>query len=39
MVHRVADFLQQLLAYVIVQNYTPGGVSSNFVDNLQFWQF
>jgi hypothetical protein len=28
----VADFSQKLLAYVIVQNYTPGGVSSNFND-------
>jgi hypothetical protein len=28
--HCVADFTQTLLAYVIVQNYTPGGVGSNF---------
>jgi hypothetical protein len=28
--HCVADFSQKLLAYVIVQNYTPGGISSNF---------
>jgi hypothetical protein len=30
--HCVADFSQKLLAYVIVQNYTPGGVSSNLND-------
>jgi hypothetical protein len=30
--HCVADFSQKLLAFVIVQNYTPGGVSSNFND-------
>jgi hypothetical protein len=35
MVHCVADFSQKLLAYVIVQNYTPGGVGSNFFDNRQ----
>jgi hypothetical protein len=27
----VADFSQKLLAYVIVQNYSPGGVSSIFL--------
>jgi hypothetical protein len=30
--HCVANFSQKLLAYVIVQNYTPGGISSNFND-------
>jgi hypothetical protein len=30
--HCVADFSQKLLAFVVVQNYTPGGVSSNFND-------
>jgi hypothetical protein len=30
--HCVADLSQKPLAYVIVQNYTPGGVGSNFND-------
>jgi hypothetical protein len=28
----MADFSQKLLAYVIVQNYTAGGIRSNFND-------
>jgi predicted HAD superfamily hydrolase len=29
--HCVDDLSQKLLAYILVQNYTPGGVSSNFL--------
>jgi AICAR transformylase/IMP cyclohydrolase PurH len=34
--HCVADFSQKLLAYVIVQSYTPCGVSSNLMNIREF---